>query len=182
MVFHRSSRFSSFCFILSFCFSEWISLLCDLLVGWFFLLLTQICYWAPIVNVWEKLLAPHSSTLAWTIPWTEEPGGLQSMGSLRFGHNWPTSLSLFTFMHWRRKRQSTPVFLPGKSQGQGSLVLPSMGSAQSWTQLQRLSSSSSECISVFILFNSRISLFLKKTNFCLFVYILYLVWDTVIIL
>ena len=41
--------------------------------------------------------------LAWKIPWTEEPGGLQSMGLLRVGHNWATSLSLFTFMHWRRK-------------------------------------------------------------------------------
>ena len=50
-------------------------------------------------------MAPHSSTLAWKIPWTEEPGGLQSMGSLRVGHDWATSLSLFTFMHWRRKRQ-----------------------------------------------------------------------------
>ena len=60
--------------------------------------------------------------LAWKIPWTEEPGRLQSMGSLRVGHDWVTSLSLFTFMHWRRKCQPTPVFLPGESQGWGSLV------------------------------------------------------------
>ena len=66
--------------------------------------------------------APHSSTLAWKIPWMEEPGRLQSMGSLRVGHDWATSLSLFTFMHWRRKWQPTPVFLPGESQGRGSLV------------------------------------------------------------
>ena len=70
----------------------------------------------------EKAMAPHSSTPAWKIPWTEEPGRLQSMVSLRVGHNWATSLSLFTFMHWRRKWQPTPVFLPGESQGQGSLV------------------------------------------------------------
>ena len=44
------------------------------------------------------------------------------MGSLRVGHDWATSLSLFTFMHWRRKWQPTPVFLPGESQGRGSLV------------------------------------------------------------
>ena len=50
---------------------------------------------------WEQLgvelkaMAPHSSTLAWKIPWTEEPGRLQSMGSLRVGHNRATSLSLF---------------------------------------------------------------------------------------
>ena len=70
----------------------------------------------------EKAMAPHSSTLAWKIPWTEEPGRLQSMGLLRVGHDSAASLSLFTFMHWRRKWQPTPVFLPGESQGQGSLV------------------------------------------------------------
>ena len=70
----------------------------------------------------EEAMAPHSSTLAWKIPWTEEPGRLQSMGSLRVGHDWATSLSLFTFMHWRRKWQPTPVFLPRESQGQRSLV------------------------------------------------------------
>ena len=67
-------------------------------------------------------MAPHSSTLAWKIPWTEEPGVLQSMGSWRVRHDWATSLSLFTFMHWRRKWQATPVFLPGESQEQESLV------------------------------------------------------------
>ena len=67
-------------------------------------------------------MATHSSPLAWKIPWVEEPGRLQSMGSLRVRHNWGTSLSLFTFMHWRRKWQPTPVFLPGESQGRGSLV------------------------------------------------------------
>ena len=56
------------------------------------------------------------------ISWMEEPGGLQSMGSLRVGHDWATSLSLFIFMHWRRKWQPTPVFFPGESQGWGSLV------------------------------------------------------------
>jgi len=70
----------------------------------------------------EKAMAPHSSTLAWKIPWTEEPSRLQCMGSLRVGNDWATSLSLFTFMHWRRKEQPTPVFLPGESQGQRSLV------------------------------------------------------------
>ena len=70
----------------------------------------------------EKAMAPHSSTLAWKIPWMEEPRRLQSMGSLRVGHDWATLLSLFTFTHWRRKWQPTPVFLPGESQGQGSLV------------------------------------------------------------
>ena len=65
---------------------------------------------------------PLHQALAWKIPWTEEPGRPQSMGLLRVRHNWATSLSLFTFMHWRRKWQPTPVFLPGESQGWGSLV------------------------------------------------------------
>ena len=70
----------------------------------------------------EKEMATHSSTLAWKIPWTEEPGRLQSMGSRRVGHDQETSLSLFTFSHWRRKWQPTPVFLPGESQGWQSLM------------------------------------------------------------
>ena len=60
-------------------------------------------------------MAPHSNTLAWKIPWTEEPGRLQSMGSLRVGHDSVTSLSVFTFIHGRRKWQPTPVVLPGES-------------------------------------------------------------------
>ena len=67
-------------------------------------------------------MAPHSSTLAWKIPWTEEPGRLQSLVSLRVGDDRATSFSLFTFMHWRRKWQLTPVFLPGESEGRGRLV------------------------------------------------------------
>ena len=75
-----------------------------------------------LIGFLEKAMAPHSSTLAWKIPWTEEPGRLQSMGSHRVEHNWATSLPLFTFMHWGRKWQPTPVFLPGESQGRGSLL------------------------------------------------------------
>ena len=70
----------------------------------------------------EKAMAIHSSILAWQIPWMEEPGRLQSTGSQRVGHDWATSLWLFPFMRWRRKWQPTPVFLPGESQGRGSLV------------------------------------------------------------
>ena len=87
-------------------------------------------------------MAPHSSALAWKIPWTEEPGGLQSMWSLRDGHDWASSLSLFTFMHWRRKWQPTPVFLPGESQDGGAWWAALYGVAQSWRRLKRLSSSS----------------------------------------
>ena len=86
---------------------------------------TSILYikvWGTLQTFTEKAMATHSSTLAWKIPWAEESGRLQSTGSLRVGHDWTTSLSLFTFMHWRRKRQPTPVFLPGESRGRGSLV------------------------------------------------------------
>ena len=81
-------------------------------------ILVNYCY----CFVMEKAMAPHSSTLAWKIPRMEEPGRLQSMGSLRVGHNWETLLWHFTFMNWRRKWQPTPIFLPGESQGQRSLV------------------------------------------------------------
>ena len=86
-----------------------------------------------------KAMAPHSGTLAWKIPWTEEPGRLQSMGSLRVWHNWATSLSLFTFMHWRRKwltHSSTLAWrIPGMGEPGG---LPSMGShrvRRNWSDL-----------------------------------------------
>ena len=85
-------------------------------------ILKFICIFVYIVIYMEKEMAPHSSIHAWKIPWTEEPGRLQSMGSLRVGHDWVSSLSLFTFMHWRRKWQPTSVFLPGESQRRGSLV------------------------------------------------------------
>ena len=70
----------------------------------------------------EKALVTHSSTLAWKIPWREEPGRLQSMRLRRVGHNSATSLSLFTLILWRRKWQPTPASLPGESQGRGILV------------------------------------------------------------
>ena len=83
-------------------------------------------------------MATHSSTLAWKIPWTEELGRIQSLGSRRVGHDWATSLSLFTFTHWRRKWQPTPVFLPGESLAEEHGGLPSMGSHRAghdWSDL-----------------------------------------------
>ena len=106
-------------------------------------------------NPLEKEMATYTSILAWEIPLTEEPGGLQTVGSQRVRcdlatkqqqcelaavslifkkmlwilNTWwnkiqyfGTWCGLFTFMHWRRKWQPTPVFLPGESQGWGSLV------------------------------------------------------------
>ena len=95
--------------------------------------------WLP-----EEAVAPYSSTPASKIPWTEEPGRLQSMGSLRVGHDWVTSLSLFTFMHWRRKWQPIPVFLPRESQGRGSLV-----GCRLWGRMELLSSSSPDFRTLF---------------------------------
>ena len=98
-------------------------------------------------------VAPHSSTLAWKIPWMEEPGRLQSMGSPRVGYDWVTSLSLFTFMHWRRKWQPTPVFLPENPRDGGAWWAAVYGVAQSRTRLKWLSSSSSilqcECTTIY---------------------------------
>ena len=64
----------------------------------------------------------HSSTLAWKIPWTEEPGRMQSMGVAKSWTRLSDFTFTFTFMHWRRKWQPTPVFLPGESQGRRSPV------------------------------------------------------------
>ena len=95
----------------------------------------------------EKAMAPHSSILAWKTPWMEEPGRLQSMGSPRVGHDWATSLSLFTFMHWRRKWQPIPVFFPGESQGRENLVGCHLWGRTGWTRLKWLSSSNSSSTS-----------------------------------
>ena len=65
----------------------------DLDFGLVWLVVFSFCFY--LVQTSEKAMAPHSSTLAWKIPWTEEPGRLQSMGSLRVGHDWTISLSLF---------------------------------------------------------------------------------------
>ena len=97
-----------------------------------------VILWKQLSFRMEKVMATHSSTLAWKIPWVEEPGRLQSVGLRRVGHDWVTSLSLFTFMHRRRKWQPTCVLawrIPGTAEPGG---LPSMGS-QSRTQLKWLS-------------------------------------------
>ena len=83
----------------------------------------------------------HSSTLAWKIPWTEEPGRLQSMGSQRVVHDCTTSLPLFTFMHWRRKWQPTPCSCLENPRDGGAWWAAVYGVAQSRTGLKRLSSS-----------------------------------------
>ena len=101
-------------------------------------------------------MATHSCTLAWKIPWMEEPGGLQSMGSLRVRHDWATSFSLFTF-HFSlscigegngNPLQCSCLENPRDGGGWWAAVY---GVAQSRTRLKRLSSSSSSSsCSIFI--------------------------------
>ena len=97
-----------------------------------------------IVVMLEKEMATHSSTLAWKIPGTVEPGRLQSMGLLGVGHDSATSLSLFTFMHWRRKWQPTPYSCLENPRDRGAWWAAVSGVAQSRTRLKHLSSSSSK--------------------------------------
>ena len=95
-----------------------------------------------IICLFLPAMATHSSTLAWKIPWAEEPGSLQSVGSRRDGHDWATSLSLFTFMHWRRQSQPTPVLVPEEFQGRGSLMGCRLWGCTESDAMKRLSSSS----------------------------------------
>ena len=110
----RNSRVHGLCFKTG----VWICAGCEMEMKQQVGSITLVCH---VVEL-EKAMAPHSSTLAWKIPWIEGPGGLQSMGSLGVRHDWATSLYFFTFMHRRRKWQPTPVFLPGQPQGWQSLV------------------------------------------------------------
>ena len=89
----------------------------------------------------EKVMAPHSSTLAWKIPWTEEPGGLHSMGSRRVGHDWVTSLSLFTFMIGEGNGNPLQCSCLENPRDGGAWWAAVYGVAQSQTQLMRFSSS-----------------------------------------
>ena len=98
-------------------------------------------------------MAPHSSTVAWKIPWMEEPGRLQSMGSLRVRRNWATSLSLSTFMHC----------LENPRDG-GAWWAAVYGVSQSRTRLKRLSMYTSILISQFIPPSRPLLLWLKREN------------------
>ena len=85
-----------------------------------------VCWYSAQV---EKAMAPHSSSLAWKIPWMKEPGRLQSMGSLRVGHDWATLLSLFTFHALEKETATHSSVLAWRIPGMGEPGgLPSMGS------------------------------------------------------
>ena len=89
----------------------------------------------------EKAMATHSSTFAWKIPWTEEPGRLQSMGSLRVRHDWATSLSLFLSCIGEGNGSPLQSCLENP-RNEGAWWAAVYGVAQSRTRLKRLSSSS----------------------------------------
>ena len=95
------------------------------------------------VSTVEKTMAPHSSTLAWKIPWEEEPGRLQSMGLWRVGHDWATSLSLFTFRALKKEMATHSSVVAWRIPRTGAWWAVVYGVAQSWTRLTWLSSSSS---------------------------------------
>ena len=95
-----------------------------------------------IAAVWERAMAPHSSTLAWKILWMEEPGGLQSMGSRRVRLDWATSLSLFTFIHGEGNGSPLQCSCPENPRRIPAWWAAVYGVAQSRTRLKRLSSSS----------------------------------------
>ena len=105
----------------------------------FFLLFSALL---RLVQWSEKAMAPHPSIFAWKIPWTEEPGRLQSMGSLRVGHKWATSLSLSRI----GEANGNPLhcFCLEKPRDGGAWWAAVSGVAQSWPQLKWLSSSSSK--------------------------------------
>ena len=88
-------------------------------------------------------MATHSSTLAWKIPWTEEPGRLQSMGSLRVGHDWTTSLSLTLTRIGEGNGNPLQCSCLENPRNGGAWWAAIYGVAQSRTRLKRLSSSSS---------------------------------------
>ena len=91
-----------------------------------------------IYVVLEKALAPHSSTLAWKLPWTEEPGGLQSMGSLGVRHDWATSLSLYFNALEKEMATHSSVLawrIPGTGEPGGLLTMGSHRVRHDWSDL-----------------------------------------------
>ena len=108
----------------------------------------------------------HSSTLAWKIPWMEEPDRLQSMGSLRVRHDWATSLSPFTFMHWRRETHFSVLAwrIPGMGEPGG---LPFMGLHRvrhDWSELAAAAARPLNCDSKGLGFNPSLPLMIRWTR------------------
>ena len=88
-------------------------------------------------------MTTHSSTLAWKIPWAEESGGLQSMGSLRIRHNLSDFTFTFHFHPLEKEMASHSTVLAWRIPGTGAWWAAVSGVEQSRTRLTRLSSHSS---------------------------------------
>ena len=108
------------------------------------------------LNIWvlpfgrRRLMATHSSTLAWWIPWTEEPGRLQFMGSQRVGHDWVTFTFTFHF-HALEKEMATHSSvlawrLPGMGEPGGLLSLGSHKVGHDWSDLAAAAAFGSLCL------------------------------------
>ena len=91
----------------------------------------------------EKAMAPHSSAPAWKIPWVEEPGRLQSMGSLRVGHNWATSLSLIGKGNGNLL-QCSSWRIPGTGEPGGLLSMGSHRVGHDWSDLAAAAAGASQ--------------------------------------
>ena len=126
-------------------------------------------------------MAPHSSTLAWKIPWTEEPGGLKSMGSLRVRHDWATSLSLSLSCIGEGNGNPLQCSCLENPRDGGAWWAGVYGVTQSRTRLKWLSSSSSSIHIythtdfIYLWFSSIVSLlslliYIFSTNFREYVY------------
>ena len=108
------------------------------------ILLSRDLTWRTTASKEEKAMGTHSSTLAWKIPWAEEPGRLQSTGL------WSrTQLSnfTFTFMHWRRKWQPICVLawrIPGMGEPGGLLSMGSHRVRHHWSDLAAAAAASTE--------------------------------------
>ena len=125
----------------------------------------KCCFLCVCIHSRGEGNAPHSSTLAWKISWTEESGRLQSMGSIRVRHDWATSLSLFTFMHWRRKWQShsiVPAWRIPRTWEPGGL--PSMGSHRVGHDWSDLAAAAATTYTVEIVSYITINLFKDSSN------------------
>ena len=94
----------------------------------------------------EKALVTHSSTLVWKLSWTEEPGRLQSVGSLRVGHDWSTSLSLLLSCIGEGNGNPLQCSCLENPRDGGAWWAAVYGVTQSWTRLKWLSSSSSKVL------------------------------------
>ena len=136
---------------------------------WYFLWVNSLYFSFPYGLFSEKAMAPHSSTLAWKIPWMEEPGRLQSMGSLRVRHDWATSLSCIGEGNGNPLQCSCLE----NPRDRGAWWAAVYGVTQSRTRLKRLSNSSSSMVSFGVMFTFLSTVFCHS---CL--YIVFLSWDS----